>query len=198
MKADAIVILGGGISQDGKLKQTTINRLDKGIELFNQGIARYIILSGKYSSELDYIPVTTEAKAMAKYLEDKGIPEDRILLEEESMDTIGNAYFTKVKILKPRNWKNIVVVTSDFHIPRAEYIFRKVLGKGYKVRFVGAPTGFSRRKLKELMDEENRVFNLIKNWIENIPDGHDEAFEKFIFNLHPAYAHHSEVKSRVK
>ncbi len=195
MKADAIMILGGGISQDGTLKQTTINRLEKGLELFNQEVAENIILSGKYSSDLDYTPVTTEARAMARYLEEKGVPADKIYLEEESKDTIGNAYFTKIKILEPKNWRNIVVVTSDFHIPRAKYIFRKVLGDGYKVTFVGAPTGFSYEKLEDLLEEERRVFNLIKSWIDDIPDGDDEAFKKFIFNVHPAYAHHEVVKT---
>ena len=193
MKVDTIIILGGGINQDGTLWQNTINRLEKGIELFKKGVSANIIVSGKYYFMEDYVPITTEAKAMYEYLKKRGIPEKNIILEEESKDTLGNAFFTKINILEPRNWRNVIVVTSEFHIPRTKCIFKKTLGEKYKINFVEASSGFSKNKLKKLMIREQKVLNLIKQWGDKIPDGDDKSIRKLLYTKHPAYAKRPEI-----
>ena len=193
MKSNAIIILGGGINRDGTLWQITINRLEKGIELFKKGASENIVVSGKYGFMEDYIPIITEAKAMCRYLEKKAIPKEKIILEEESKDTLGNAFFTKTNILEPRKWQTIIVITSEFHIPRTKYIFKKILGEKYKINFVKASSGFSDHKLRELIIKEQKLLNLIKQWLDKIPDGDDKSIEKFLYTKHPAYAKHSEL-----
>jgi uncharacterized SAM-binding protein YcdF (DUF218 family) len=47
------------------------------------------------------------------------------------LDTLGNAYFTKVDVLDPDGWRRVALVTSDTHAERAAWIFRKLLGPGY-------------------------------------------------------------------
>jgi len=193
MKADAIIILGGGISQEGALSQITINRLEKGIELFKKKVSENIVVSGKYNFMEDYIPNITEARAMSKYLERKGIPKEKIILEEESKDTIGNAFFTKTNVLEPRKWRTIIVITSEFHIQRTKYVFKKILGEKYKIYFVEASSGFSDYKIKELIMKEQKVLNLVKQWLDKIPDGEDKLIKNLLYTKHPAYAEHPEI-----
>ena len=121
--ADAIVVLGGRLNDDGTLRPVLRSRVEKAVELFKQGVAPVVIMSGKWTDQLKKDPVKTEARAMKEYAEELWVPEHAILVEEQSQNTIGNAYYTK-KILAKRAWKDIVVVTSDFHLKRSLYLFK--------------------------------------------------------------------------
>ena len=65
-------------------------------------------------------PIRSEASAMKEYALSLGIPEMNILAEEKSKDTLGNAFFTKITYLEKYNWKNVIVITSDFHLNRTK------------------------------------------------------------------------------
>jgi len=67
-----------------------------------------------------------EARAGAGYLERRGVDPRRILIEESSYDTIGNAYFSRVIHIVPRAFRRVLVVTSAFHLARTEAVFRWV------------------------------------------------------------------------
>jgi len=71
-----------------------------------------------------------EARAGARYLVDGGVDPRRILLEESSYDTLGNAYFSLVQHAIPRGFSRVLVITSEFHVARVEAVFRWVYGLG--------------------------------------------------------------------
>ncbi len=173
MAKDAIVVLGGGVHEDGSLPKIVQNRVDKGVELFRQGVAQYLILTGYKPYLLDYIPVKTEAQAMKDYAASLGIPEETILLEEKAMDTLSNAYFTKKDVLEPRGWKDITVVTSDFHVPRSEYLFRKVLGSSYTVEMMDAKTDLPDSELEEIIRKEQKRYSFWKKVLAPMFPGAD-------------------------
>jgi uncharacterized SAM-binding protein YcdF (DUF218 family) len=85
-------------------------------------------------------PAVTEADAMAAHALARGLPREASFVEDESRDTIGNAFFTWRRWLRPNDWRSIRVVTTDYHIPRAAWIFRKVLGPSYDIAFSAAPS----------------------------------------------------------
>jgi uncharacterized SAM-binding protein YcdF (DUF218 family) len=65
-----------------------------------------------------------EAEVMADWLEARGVPRSRIILEAESMTTGQNA--RKVaRLLAHRGWHRVGLVTSDFHMARALRLFRR-------------------------------------------------------------------------
>ena len=70
----------------------------------------------------------SEAYAGACYLMNRGVEAKRILVESCSYDTIGNAYFARVVHVIPRAFERVLVVNSEFHMPRTEKIFRWVFG----------------------------------------------------------------------
>ncbi len=116
--ADAIVVVSGG--------QTT-SRADKGIELYQQGWAPKLILSG---AALDDGP--SNALAMREQALVAGVPAKNIYIDEKSQNTYQNAENTK-KILDEMGAKKIILVTSPYHQRRADQTFEKVLGKDYIV-----------------------------------------------------------------
>ena len=73
---------------------------------------------------------------MATLLEMMGVPDSAIIEEPNSLNTYENAVNVQ-KILDQKGIKEILLVTSAFHMPRARLIFEKL---GMKV--IPAPTDF--------------------------------------------------------
>ncbi len=193
MNFDAIIVLGGGNDNNGQPSNSTIKRLDKCIEFLKKKSAKYIILSG--GRHRGYY--VSEAKAMADYLISKGLSKE-ILLEEEAKDTIGNAYFTKVNLLESGKLFKIAVITSNFHIPRTRYIFKKVLGNSFKISYISADSDLSNGVLSRVKDKEKRKLSLLKKLLDNIKDGDNKSIKKLIEDKHPAYTKTSKLTDAEK
>jgi hypothetical protein len=129
---DAILIPGGGVRAGGELPPWVANRLDRAVE--RRGEASLIVLSAGTTHRpppLDeYGYPLFEATAGARYLLSRGVPQQRILEETASYDTIGNAYFSLVIHVVPRNFRQLLVITSAFHMPRTQAIFKWIYGLG--------------------------------------------------------------------
>src|SRR4051812_41765975 len=126
MTDDAIIVLGKGIREDGTLPEIAWQHVRMGVDLYSAAPAP-IIMSGAYGL-FEQHPACTEASAMREFAMELGVPDERIIVEEESRDTIGNAWFTKTRIVARRNWRRLVLVTSDYHMARAFWIFSKIYG----------------------------------------------------------------------
>ena len=63
---------------------------------------------------------------MRKYLVAKGIPDERIIVEDQAKDTIQNVEFTK-KLITERGLegRTVACVSTGFHIPRIMYLTSK-------------------------------------------------------------------------
>ncbi|CAN5850271.1 hypothetical protein BH23GEM6_BH23GEM6_27460 [soil metagenome] len=185
--ADAIIVLGGGVGQEGELPPVSRTRVRRAVELFEQGVAPRLILSGRCGlSDVD--PPITEAAAMAAYAWNLGVPSPAILLEEESRDTLGNAFFTRERHLVPNGWRTVRVVTSDFHLSRAAWVFRKVLGNAYDFSFASAASGLSPQNLIFRALEECKISIFLNEWLETLQEGDQEGFSRLMTHEHPGYA----------
>lgn len=127
---DVILIPGGGVREGGEVPPWVKNRLNRVLEIQSGEII--ITLSGgtvHRPPPLDQggFPIF-ESVAGAGYLIKKGIKPDRVFVEINSYDTIGNAFFSRVIHVEPAKFRNLLIVTSEFHMPRTESIFRWVYG----------------------------------------------------------------------
>ncbi len=123
----AVAVLAGGINKRGLTKETRA-RMDEGISTFNRGEFDYLILSGSQSNG-EY----TESELMKIYAVDRGIPAGKILIENRSKDTLGNAYFIK-KLMVENKISSVCVITSSYHSIRTKYIFSETM-RGFDVSF---------------------------------------------------------------
>jgi len=128
-----VVVLGGGMSNDGRGGPATILRARKAVKLAKANPTWTFILSGDgradpASSDL------TEAQLMARILVEAGVDRSRLLLEDESRDTIGNAVLVAARYLRHLQPRTLYVVTSPFHATRALLLFRGVLGPAWDVQ----------------------------------------------------------------
>lgn len=199
--ADAIVVLGGGVHPDGTLPPVARARVERAVELFERGVAPRLILSGRCGLSGPE-PSVTEAAAMAEHAAGFGVPRSALFLEDDAKDTLGNAYFTRERFLEPNDWTSIRVVTSDFHLSRAAWVFRKILGPGYDVSFVSAPSGLSPRELIDRALEECKITIFLNEWLQAVEDADDHAIERLMVQEHPGYADaptltHDEMRRRL-
>ena len=187
-RADAIVVLGRGVDPDGALPTLAKQRVARAAELYAWGVAPRLILSGRCSLMTEAEPPRTEAAAMAEYAIGLGIPKRAVILEEESRDTIGNAYFVLRRFLEPNDWMSIRVVTSDFHIQRTAWVFQKVLGLGYDVAYSPSPSELDHATIAARAREESDISTFLMDWLGPIADGDPIGLARLIWQEHPGYA----------
>jgi uncharacterized SAM-binding protein YcdF (DUF218 family) len=125
-KADAIVILGGGVgaAESPRIEVDLTDASDRilhAARLYKAGKAPLIIATGGANAWLGN--KTPEAFTMDKLLREWGIPKNAIVTEQKSLNTYQNAVNTK-RLLKQKNLKTVLLVTSASHMPRALATFR--------------------------------------------------------------------------
>lgn len=119
-----IVLLTGGVksgelSLSSKLSESSLFRTVKAIEAyFELGSGPNFIISG--SDPIS--PSVRPAQEMAKFAQGLGIPQKKIILEEESKNT----YQSAKEIEKIVGEEPFLLVTSAYHLPRSIYIFKKM------------------------------------------------------------------------
>jgi len=98
--------------------ESKITALAAGV-LYKGGKAKKIIFSGGRTKGKDK---ESEAKKMFEFMQNMfpEIPDANILLEENSLDTAGNAF--EVKRLLPIN-SRIILLSPAYHLPRVKRIF---------------------------------------------------------------------------
>ncbi|MBF0787369.1 MULTISPECIES: YdcF family protein [unclassified Streptococcus] len=131
---DYIIILGSGLMGD-KVPPLLAQRLDKGFFYYEKfGKQPTIIVSGGQGKD----EAISEAEAMSRYLLDKGLASDKLLLEKQSTTTLENLTFSRNLIGEsPDTRPRFLVVTNSFHSLRAGIYMRKLKLKG---RSVGSKT----------------------------------------------------------
>ncbi|MCR5559021.1 MAG: YdcF family protein [Schwartzia sp.] len=123
---DVIVMLGGGALLDtpdvdgqGTLCSSPANRLLSVARLYRK-LHVPILLSGGQV----YADTGAEAWIARRVLIGLGVSEDDILIEPESLNTTQNAKYS-AKIINEKGFKQPILVTSAFHMPRAVLCFKK-------------------------------------------------------------------------
>jgi uncharacterized SAM-binding protein YcdF (DUF218 family) len=126
--ADAIVVLGDDNFYG--------DRATHGAELFRQGVAPIVVASGRRLR-----PDAGLAELIQHNLVERGVPKEAVLpFNQDSDNTIDEAQGI-AKLAADQHWKNIVVVTSNYHTRRTRYIYQKILPPGIAVSVASARDG---------------------------------------------------------
>lgn len=122
---DAIVVLGGGTGApewfdggDVDAAALSSSRVATGARLWRQHHVP-VILSGGPAQH-----ATSEARIMATAMEQLGVPDTFLILEERSRNTRENARFV-ARLARERGVQAVFLVTSSMHMPRAALLFRR-------------------------------------------------------------------------
>ncbi|MGW5743895.1 YdcF family protein [Amycolatopsis sp. NPDC003861] len=128
---DAIIVLGCGLDGE-RVPPLLAGRLDRAIRLqAREATSPLLVVSGGCGPG----ETVTEAEAMAAYLRDRGVPDDRIRREDQARTTEENLRFSAN--LLPADARRVVAVTSNYHVFRTAVECRRL---GLPFHATGSPT----------------------------------------------------------
>ncbi|MBI4620762.1 MAG: YdcF family protein [Desulfobacterales bacterium] len=118
-RADAIVVLAGGVGESGKAGEGYEERVETGVMLYKKGYAQDLIFSS------GYVFVFKEPDVMKALAVSLGVPENHIILEKKAGNTHQNVVYVN-EILNQKDWKRLILITSPFHMRRVSLVFDKI------------------------------------------------------------------------
>lgn len=129
--ADTAIVLGASTIH-GQQSPILAARSDTAVALFHKGKVQKILITGdgQDSNYNEILPVHA-------YMRSAGIPESDILLDYEGMDT----YDSMVRAYTVFAVSRAIIVTQDFHLPRAVFLARAI---GINADGVAADEGTSK------------------------------------------------------
>lgn len=153
MSYTVLIVLGSSLDSFGKITLRLKERLDKILKIYSildEKKAKIIVSGGCV-----YQKINSQAKVMADYLIERGIPSKDVILENKSINTLDNIYYSNI-ILKNLDPKKIIIVSSDFHINRTKYIC-SILMKDYNKEFEGSDSVLPYDELEYLKNKEVKI-----------------------------------------
>ena len=124
---DVIVMLGGGATLDtpnvngqGHLSGFAANRLLTCAQLYHKLNLPILVSGGKVLETTG-----SEADIAKVILMGLGVPEDKVIVENQSLNTTENAKYTK-RLIEQYHFTRPILVTSAFHMERSVLQFAKV------------------------------------------------------------------------
>jgi uncharacterized SAM-binding protein YcdF (DUF218 family) len=137
--AEVIVVLGGGTESKLYPRPSVEvtgagDRVLYAAQLYKQGVAKHILLSGGYITWLGIR--SSPAEDMAEILKLMDVPEEALWLETTSRNTYENAVYAQ-EILEREGIERVLLVTSAMHMPRAAALF-----ENQGVEVIAAPTDY--------------------------------------------------------
>ncbi|MCL0312559.1 YdcF family protein [Apilactobacillus sp. TMW 2.2459] len=138
---DYIIVLGSGLINGNQVSPLLAARINKGINFMQQQIqsgqkAPVLICSGGQGKD----ETISEGAAMREYALSKGVPENLVMAETKSKNTLQNMQFSK-KIIESKNINpnNGIFVSNNYHIYRASGYARI---SGLNINGIGAKTSY--------------------------------------------------------
>ena len=159
---DYIIILGCSIRPNGTPTPLLQARIDRAISFDNEQYekhkhrAKFVPSGGQGSDE-----IISEAECMKRYLVDNGVPENKIIKEDKSVNTYQNLAFSK-KIIEEDcgdiDKVNVAFSTTNYHIFRgytiAQKLKFKVKGLSARTKYYFFPNAFLREFIGLLWEKK--------------------------------------------
>jgi uncharacterized SAM-binding protein YcdF (DUF218 family) len=148
--ADAIVVMGAA-QYDGRPSPVFAARIDHAIELFRNGVApRLIVTGGKQPGDR-----TTEAASARAYAIDRGVPPSAILFEDRSRTTLESIHALR-SLMDEHGLRTAVFVSDRPHMLR---VLRMAADNG--ITAFGSPTTTSPIEADPLKRADATVHELL-------------------------------------
>ena len=165
---DCILVLGCLVKDDGVPSDMLADRLKRGIELYEQGAAPKILMSGDHG-RADY----DEVNAMKRVAVDAGVPSSDVFMDHAGFSTYESVYRAKEVFGADK----IIIVTQEYHLYRALFIAERLGVEAYGVNAdLRTYRGQTARDVREILarckDFGNTIFKPEPTYLgEMIPIG---------------------------
>ena len=128
---NAIIVLGAQVKPDGEPSLQLQWRLDAAVKAWQERNCLVVVCGAQGSNE-----PAPEAHVMRDVLIAQGVPEGAILMDDQSFNTRQNIQ-NAVTLLEGHDVEDVLIVTSDYHLPRAMSIADDA---GLSASGLGSPT----------------------------------------------------------
>jgi len=113
-RSDMIIVMGAA-EYRGRPSPVLRSRLDHALELYRDRYAPLILTTGGKGGD----PKFTEAEVGRSYLIDRGIPPERIVVENQG-ETTAQSLAAAFEIMQRMGLRSCIVVSDGYHIYRAK------------------------------------------------------------------------------
>jgi len=121
-KSSVGLVLGASVVR-GKPSPALQSRVEEAAQLYKSGKVGVLLASGAIDGKYD------EITPMREYLLEAGIPETDVATDGEGFDTYSSVYRAKSVFLAD----SLIIVSQDFHLPRAVFIARTMHLNAYGI-----------------------------------------------------------------
>jgi vancomycin permeability regulator SanA len=171
-QSDVALVLGAGLRADGTPTSYLQQRLDAAKELYDEKKIRVFLLSGDNS-----VTGHNEPQAMADYLASKGVSRSVLIRDFAGFDTHDSC----VRAKDIFGVKRAVVVTQDYHIPRATFLCKSV---GIETQGVGVSSSDSSQlwyyKIREYFASDKAAIDVILNEKSKVEGNYEDSIDKIL------------------
>lgn len=159
-----VIVLGARVHANGSLSDMLGDRMKTALDLYRAGKASRFLLSGDHGRQ-EY----DEVNAMRDFLLGEGVDKSVIFLDHAGFDT----YDTMYRARDVFQVDSAVVVTQEFHLPRAVFIARSLGLDAVGVVADRQPyAGMDRNRRREFLA---RVKGCLNVWLRSKPKFLGEA-----------------------
>jgi len=117
--ADAVVVFGAQVHEDGRPSTSLKDRMATAVELHDQGLAPYMVVSGAVGdSGYD------EAEVMRDMAVAAGVPAEHIVVDSAGVNTDATVADT-APIFDERGWTRVLAVSQFYHLPRVKLAYQR-------------------------------------------------------------------------
>ncbi|MBN1125195.1 MAG: YdcF family protein [Sedimentisphaerales bacterium] len=117
--ADVVVVFGARVYSDGRLSLALSDRVRTGCELYKEGLAKYLVLSGGPGDGAVH-----ETEAMRRFAIEQGVPQEAILLDAGGVNTKATVDNT-VEMVAGIGKQRVLVVSHFYHLPRIKMTYQR-------------------------------------------------------------------------
>ena len=127
-KSDAIIELS--------IDNFYADRATRTAEIYRQGLGTVVVASG-----VRLRPYAGVSELMEHDLIERGVPKEKILRYPHDAENTREEGEALAKLAAQKNWKSVIIVTSNYHTRRTRYIFRRTFPENISVSVAGARDG---------------------------------------------------------
>ncbi len=164
LDADCILILGCGVREDGTPSLMLRDRLETGIALYEAGAAEKLLMSGDHGRK-EYDEVNT----MKYFAMERGIPSEDIFMDHAGFSTYDSMYRARDVFCVEK----VIIVTQEYHLPRALYVAEKLGLEAYGV--AALDVNYHGQAYREFREMLARAKDFCTAWMQPKPKYLGEA-----------------------
>lgn len=164
IQADCILVLGCGVRPDGSPSLMLRDRLETAVALYEMGASDRLLASGDHGQK-EY----DEVNAMKEYILARGIPSEAVFMDHAGFSTYDSVYRAGGVFQA----KKILIVSQNYHLPRALYIAERLGLDAYGVS--AQDVRYGGQGYRDLREKIARAKDFFAAWIQPEPQYLGEA-----------------------